>query len=123
MRLAGYEQGTTSGTRYLTDLGLTGLNLGHVSIRLRRQLATSHDPRVHALLEQWQQSLADTFLCCAKGHFNADFRTRSQRLVEAVRKTGAANLQVELIEGTMERLALTFERTAHTFAEQLAKQK
>lgn len=123
MRLAGYEQGTTSGTRYLTDLGLTGLNLGHVSIRLRRQLATSHDPRVHALLEQWQQSLADTFLCCAKGHFNADFRARSQRLVEAVRKTGAANLQVELIEGTMERLALTFERTAHTFAEQLAKQK
>ncbi|WP_115720510.1 FUSC family protein [Gallaecimonas mangrovi] len=119
MRLSGYEQGTTDGTRYLTDLGLTGLNLGHVSIRLRRQLKDNHDPRVHALLDIWQKSLADTFLLCAKGGFNSEFRTNSQLLLEALKKASDKTPQLELIEGMLERLALTFERTATTFKEKV----
>lgn len=121
MRLASSEQGTPS--RNFTDLGLTGLNLGHVSIRLRRQLAANDDPKLNALLDQWQRSLASTFLCSAKGKFNAEFRTHSQQLLAAIEQTNGVNLQSELVEGMMERLAITFERTAHTFAEQSSPQK
>lgn len=116
MRLSGYEQGTSNGSRHMTDLGLTGLNLGHVSIRLRRQLQGNKDPRVKALLRRWQQALSRAYLLAAKGQLDGDYRRHSHFLLVAIRKSGQSAPQLEIIEGMMERLALTFERTAHSLA-------
>ncbi|WKE65674.1 FUSC family protein [Gallaecimonas kandeliae] len=116
MRLSGYEQGNPSGQRQMTDLGLTGLNLGHVSLRLRRQLEGNADPRVRALLRQWQRVLADAYLLAAKGQLSGRFRRSSALLLAAVRKSGKSGPQLELIEGMMERLALTFDRLAPAMA-------
>ncbi|WP_406665321.1 FUSC family protein [Gallaecimonas sp. GXIMD1310] len=114
MRLAQLEQTKPLGQRYLTDLGLTCLNLGHVTLRLHRQLAHTHDPRIKALLKRWQQVLASAFLAATEGRIEPQFRRTSHLLVRAIAKSGQADLQLDVIEGTMTRLALTLERTANT---------
>ncbi len=120
LRLANYDQETGSPHRYMTDLGFTGLNLGHVSMRLRRLLQKHRTPAVNVLLNQWQVALADSYLMSSKGGVNTDFRVVSAQLLRAIRAAHAdveADHQTVIAEGMFERIALTFERTANTVAE------
>ncbi|WP_148864347.1 FUSC family protein [Marinobacter fonticola] len=116
LRLANYDQGTGRSDRYMTDLGFTGLNLGHVSIRLRRLIHAHRSQAVDVLLEQWQHALAETYLMSARGDFNRRFREVSANLLAAIHIASEPNEQTATIEGMFERLALTFERTARTVA-------
>lgn len=114
LRLANYDQATNAADRTMTDLGFTGLNLGHVSIRLRRLIQENRTPAVNAALQRWQQELSESYLMSAEGRFNDRFRPASERLLEAIRKAAEPGSQVEIVEGMFERLALTLERTART---------
>lgn len=117
LRLANYDQATGAGDRTMTDLGFTGLNLGHVSIRLRRLIQDHRSPAVDAALDQWQWELSASYLKSAEGRFNERFRPAGERLLKAIRNTAEPAPQTEIVEGMFERLALTLERTARTVEE------
>jgi uncharacterized membrane protein YccC len=117
LRLANYDQSSAGTNRYMTDLGFTGLNLGHVSIRLRKRIKNHRNAVVDARLTEWQQVLADTYLLSSHGKTSPRFREASAHLLEAVHADKAPDSQTATIKGMFERLALTFERTAKTVAE------
>tara|TARA_R110002111_G_scaffold132371_3_gene198019 strand:- start:743 stop:2800 length:2058 start_codon:yes stop_codon:yes gene_type:complete len=115
LRLANYDQGSGNPSRVMTDLGFTGLNIGHMSIRLRRRIKNHRNAAVDVKLAEWQQVLADTYLMSARGNMNSRFREASARLLRAIYDAKEPDAQTATIEGMFERMALTFERTARTF--------
>jgi uncharacterized membrane protein YccC len=117
LRLANYDQSSASANRYMTDLGFTGLNLGHVSIRLRKRIKNHRNAVVDERLTEWQQVLADTYLLSSHGKTSSRFREASAYLLEAIHADKAPDSQTATVKGMFERLALTFERTAKTVAE------
>lgn len=117
LRLANYDQTAGADDRTMTDLGFTGLNLGHVSIRLRRLIQEHRSPAVDSALQQWQRELSESYLLSAEGQANDRFRVASQRLLQAIRDAAEPQSQAEIVEGMFERLALTLERTARTVRE------
>ena len=121
--LANYDQGTGSSDRYMTDLGFTGLNLGHVSIRLRRLIQSHRSPAVDSCLAKWQRALSASYLKCARGEVDPRFPAVSAELLAAIHSAGELTPQTAIIEGLLERLALTFERTAREVAEALSEAK
>ncbi|GGC59078.1 FUSC family protein [Marinobacter halophilus] len=123
LRLANYDQSSESSDRYMTDLGFTGLNLGHVSIRLRKMIQDHRGYAVDRILSEWQQTLAETYLLSARGAVNPAFREVSARLLEAIRAQRDPDQKTITIEGMFERLALTLERTARTVAEATGQPK
>lgn len=116
LKLANYDQVSGQANRNVTDLGFTGLNLGHVSIRLRRLIQNHRSAAVEADLQQWQETLAETYLMSARGESTTAFREASARLLASIHSAGESTTQTAIIEGMFERLALTFERTARTMA-------
>jgi len=117
LRLSNYDRGSGSPNRYMTDLGFTGLNIGHMSIRLRRRIKNHRSVAVDEKLGEWQQALADTYLMSARGGTNSQFRAVSDQLLAAIHATREPDAQTTNIEGMFERMALTFERTAKTVSE------
>lgn len=117
LRLANYDQATGRSNRDMTDLGFTGLNIGHMSIRLRRRLKNHRSVEVDAKLGEWQQVLADTYLMSARGNMAPRFREVSAELLTAIRAAGEPDAQTATIEGMFERMALTLERTARKINE------
>lgn len=115
MRLSAYDRSLPERERHLTDLGLTGLNLGHSALRLQRQLAADDSPEVRAMARKWQRSLAHAYRRASRGRQTAAFRQRSARLLAALARSGRLDAESRaLIQGTLERLALTLERLAGT---------
>lgn len=117
LRIATYDKSMASRSRDLTDLALTGLNLGHVSIRLRRLVAGVESVALNAHLDQWQQALADAFFQCAKGRTSPAFQAASERVLETLRAENLARGHFEIVAGMFERLTMTFERSALTIAD------
>ncbi|WP_144823565.1 FUSC family protein [Marinobacter piscensis] len=118
LRLANYDQSSDTGHRHMTDLGFTGLNIGHMSIRLRRRIKNHRNAEVDRILAQWQQVLADTYLLSSRGDMNSRFREVSAELLAAIHAAGEPSLQTVTVKGMFERIALTLERTARTIAKQ-----
>lgn len=115
MRLSAYDRSLPEHERHLTDLGLTGLNLGHTALRLQRQLADDDTPEVRATARKWQRSLAHAYRRASRGRPTGALRQRNARLLAALADSGRIDADGRaLIEGTLERLALTLERLAKT---------
>jgi len=119
LRLANYDKAAADNAREMTDLGLTGLNLGHVSTRLRRLLQSVSDQRLEPLLDQWQHALAQAFLASSRGQQWPAFKDCSAELLQAIHDDQLPQEQLEMIEGMFTRVSLTFERTANTMAQKL----
>ena len=103
--------------RHFTDLGLTGLNLGQVSLWVQGRINTQTSPALQDSAAQWQQSLADAYQACARGQSDGRFRADSERLKTAMAEAGNMEQRnQELIAGAVERIALTFERMAARLA-------
>lgn len=117
LKLANFDQGASGSNRYMTDLGFTGLNLGHVSIRLRRLIRDHRTTDVEATLHDWQQTLAETYVLSAEGKTDAAFREVSARLFKNLQAADLPQHQTDVVEGMFERLAMTFERMARTVAD------
>ena len=60
LRLTSYDKEAASDARVITDLGLTGLTLGHTSIRVRNLVQTVTDKDLSVILKHWQYVLAET---------------------------------------------------------------
>lgn len=109
LRLINYDQGSHS--RAITDLALTGLNLGHATVRVQ-SICENLAGKDLKYLKVWQHRLADAFLLASKGQCNDKFKQISELLYqELVSKVGESN-QVEAIQGMFIRINLAFERSA-----------
>ncbi|WP_421849705.1 FUSC family protein [Marinomonas sp.] len=117
LRLTNYDQGSKS--RAITDLALTALNLGHVSIRVRSVCEGLAGKRLESL-EVWQKSLANAFLESSKGRFDDQFEKASDSLYADLASLVEDANQVEAIQGMFIRINLTFERSAEAIAAQRA---
>jgi hypothetical protein len=115
LRLTNYDQGSKS--RAITDLALTALNLGHVSIRVR-SICESLAGRQLASLAIWQTALADAFLLATKGKYNDHFERASDQLYDELQALVEESNQLEAIQGMFLRINLTFERSAESIFDQ-----
>ncbi len=116
LRLSEYERGSGSTTRYMTDLGLTGLNMGHISVRVKRIFEKREYAAIQVVVENWQHALANAYWEIANGHLSQYFRDQCNVLIKAAIAAGMEETQAAQMEGMFERLQLTFERTAKQFS-------
>lgn len=117
LRIATYDKSMATRTRDITELALTGLNLGHVSVRLRRMVGSVVDEDLQQGLENWQNALAEAFLQCSKGQFSSQFNKACNDLLTQLRFYPLLPGQYEIVEGMCERLTMTFERLTQTIAD------
>ncbi|MFC0266801.1 FUSC family protein [Kushneria aurantia] len=113
-RLANIDSQLPENSRFLLDLGMTGLNLGHVILASYRRI-TSFDKsdETLGLLRQWQRALALAYQACAWGDFDERFSHASRTLMERLRHHGEMpDEQIDLIEGMINRLDITLHRFA-----------
>jgi len=104
--------------RHFTDLGLTGLNLGQVSLWIQSRLRSNATPALLDSADRWQLALAAAYQACSRGAVDQGFRQQSERLKLAMDDAGnLAQRDRELIAGALERIALTFERMAFRLTE------
>ncbi|MCL1085389.1 FUSC family protein [Shewanella glacialipiscicola] len=118
LRIATYEKGSGHSSRVFTDLAFTAFNLGNVSIRLRRILQGIPAVHLESALHLWQLSLGKAFITCAQGKVAKEFALSCETLLQELSKSPLPPEELTMIEGMFERINLTFERTAHTIAEQ-----
>ncbi|MCW8108144.1 FUSC family protein [Alteromonas ponticola] len=112
LRIANYEKGVKSEKRVVTDLGLTALNLGHSSLRLRALIRGAIDDEMLPLLDNWQEALATAFYNAAKGQTSPAFESACVKVLEELGTDENAAQYLPLIEGMFARMTITFERTA-----------
>lgn len=117
LRIATYDKSMATRTRDITELALTGLNLGHVSVRLRRMVGSVVDENLQQGLENWQNALAEAFMQCSKGQFSLQFNKACNDLLTQLRFYPLLPGQYEIVEGMCERLTMTFERLTQTIAD------
>ncbi|QXO16529.1 MULTISPECIES: FUSC family protein [Vibrio] len=117
LRIATYDKSMAARTRDITELALTGLNLGHVSVRLRRMVGSVVDENLQQGLENWQNALAEAFMQCSKGQFSSQFNKACNDLLTQLRFYPLLPGQYEIVEGMCERLTMTFERLTQTIAD------
>lgn len=117
LRIATYDKSMATRTRDITELALTGLNLGHVSVRLRRMVGGVLDEDLQQGLENWQNALAQAFIECSKGQLSSSFNKACNDLLTQLRFYSLVPGQYEIIEGMCERLSMTFERLSQTIAD------
>ena len=114
LRLINYDQGSHS--RAITDLALTGLNLGHATVRVQ-SICENLAGKNLKNLKKWQYGLADAFLLASKGKCDDNFKQTSDLLYqELIAKVGESS-QVEAIKGMFIRIDLTLERSASKIAQ------
>ncbi len=121
LRLANYDQEKDSSARYMTGLGLTGLNLGHVILRLKRLLNEYDSPAIDEAYESWQQALSVAFISSTRGDFDEYFPIACQQLFELITlqevSSPAESQRPLIIEGMFHNLILTLQRSATAVSE------
>ncbi len=112
LRLANLDKEAINNARVITDFGLTGLNLGHTSIRFRPYVQSLTSIDMSAELKEWQYALADAFIDAAKGRDTRRFETACDKVIFTLKQNQLSANNLKMIEGVFERLTLTFQRTA-----------
>jgi len=104
--------------RHFTDLGLTGLNLGQVSLWIQSRLRSNAPASLVDSANRWQLALSAAYQACSQGKVDEGFRQQSEKLKLDMEDAGnLAQRDRELIAGALERIALTFERMAYRLAQ------
>ncbi|WP_192034997.1 FUSC family protein [Halomonas sp. YLGW01] len=103
--------------RHLFMIGLNGLDLGRSCLRLRHRLDDAAPP-VRQALQELLAVLAAAFEESARGQPPRDIREAGRALDEAIATHGGLSGDRHvLLEGLIERLAMTLERQAEAMAE------
>lgn len=112
LRLSSYEKGMAAQARIITDLALTGLNLGHLIMRIRKWVDGISSESLTQLLQAWQWALAESYVLAAQGETPALMNPVYRQIIAALEQQQAPAENIAMIEGAFERINLTFERTA-----------
>jgi len=118
LQLAQHDDMLPEDQRHLFILGLTGLDLGTATLRLRDRLDDAPHPLVRRAHRQLLRALANGFEEAANGRQPRGIREAGRRLEEAIITHGdiPADHRV-LLEGLIERLELALERLGRIMAE------
>lgn len=118
LQLAQHDDMLPQDQRHLFILGLTGLDLGTATLRLRDRLDDAPHPVIRRAHRQLLQTLATGFEESANGRQPQGIREAGERLEEAIVKHGDASTDHHvLLVGLVERLELALERLGHIMAE------
>ena len=103
--------------RHYTDLGLTGLNLGQVSLWIHSRIPAQPSPALQSAAADWQHALASAYQLSAFGKTDVRFKQASDNLLTAMANTPSiTHRQQQQIAGALERINLTFPRLAERLA-------
>ncbi|MBP5979295.1 MAG: FUSC family protein [Halomonas sp.] len=118
LHLAQHDDILPEEQRHLFILGLTGLDLGTATLRLRDRLDDAPHPLIREAHQNLLRTLAVGFEDSATGHPPQGIREAGKRLEDAIATYGdvPADRRV-LLEGLIERLELSLERLARIMAE------
>ncbi|CAG9296685.1 FUSC family protein [Celerinatantimonas diazotrophica] len=117
LRLTAYDQ--RSKTRIVTDLGLTGLNIGNVIIRFH-SFCTSLTGVELKHYDDWNKALADAYLLATRGKYSEDFDKACQQLNTEIAQYAKSMSDIEMIQGMFQRMSMTLKRSAQSMEETLA---
>ncbi|MCK0152684.1 FUSC family protein [Alcanivorax sp. S6407] len=99
--------------RHYTDLGLTGLNLGQVSLWIHSRIPAHPSDALRTAAADWQHALASAYQLSAFGATDQRFSEASNTLLAAMADTPSiTHRQRQQIAGALERINLTFPRLA-----------
>ena len=112
LKLSNYDMASGSKDRNMTDLGFTGLNLGHAILTVQHYLKEMPSEAVEDAFIRWHQTTADTYLSVARGEQTGLFEGACDELLSSIHSAGGEAKTRDMIEGICNRLQLTFERTA-----------
>ncbi|WP_353979960.1 FUSC family protein [Salinicola endophyticus] len=118
LQLAQHDDMLPEDQRHLFILGLTGLDIGSATLRLRDRLDDASHPLIRRAHRQLLRALASGFEEAANGRPPQGVHAAGQRLDALIAEHGdvPADRRV-LIEGLIERLELALERLARIMAE------
>lgn len=120
LRLVNYDQAEYPEERHMTELGLTGLHLGYVILRVWALLKPQPGSELEAAVQGWHQTVAAAYLASAKGRVSRDFPAACAELLRVLEDNSAGEAADEqrltLIQGMCQSQIATFERAAHTIA-------
>lgn len=121
LQLAQHDDMLPEDQRHLFILGLTGLDLGTATLRLRDRLDDAPHPLIRQAHDQLLRTLANGFEESAHGRMPQGIDAAGRQLNEAIQSHGdvPADRRV-LLEGLIERLELSLERLARIMAERPA---
>ena len=103
--------------RHYTDLGLTGLNLGQVSLWVHSRIPSAPSEPLRQAAADWQHALAAAYQLSAFGATDQRFSQASASLLSAMEDHPAiTHRQRRQIAGALERINLTFPRLAERLA-------
>lgn len=118
LQLAQHDDMLPQDQRHLFILGLTGLDLGTATLRLRDRLDDAPHPVIRRAHRQLLRALATGFEESANGRQPQGIREAGERLEEAMVKHGDASTDHHvLLVGLVERLELALERLGRIMAE------
>jgi uncharacterized membrane protein YccC len=118
LHLAQHDDMLPEDQRHLFILGLTGLDLGTATLRLRDRLDNAPHPLIRQAHQHLLRALANGFEESATGRPPQGIRAAGKQLEQAIKTYGdvPADRRV-LLEGLVERLELTLERLARIMKE------
>ncbi len=118
LRIVAFDKAKVSSKRIMTDLALTGLNLGHIVVRMR-SLFTSLIPGKEAkqVWDEWVSELSESFRSSGEGQYSSSFSEANDRLLTFMQNNNVSSQNIEMFEGMCERMSLTFERTSKIVSE------
>ncbi|ANQ21808.1 fusaric acid resistance protein [Vibrio natriegens] len=119
LRISTYDKALSS-ERNVTDLALTGLNFGHVSMRLHRIVRRVADNQLDSSLRFWQEALANAYLSAFHGKEDPRFQLANESLLSRLDEFGFLQEQKDILTGMCERIQLTLERSAQAIAAEKA---
>lgn len=117
LRISTYDKALSS-ERNVTDLALTGLNLGHVSMRLHRIVRRVADTKLDSHLIYWQEALANAYLNAFHGKEDPIFHLANASLLSRLDEFDFLPEQKDILAGMCERIQLTLDRSAKAIAEE-----
>lgn len=117
LRLTAYDQ--RSKTRVITDLGLTGLNLGHVAIRFH-SFCTSLAGVELKHYDNWHKALADAYLLATQGRYCENFDKACKLLNDEIAQHVDSMSDIEMVQGMFQRMSMTLQRSAKAMEETIA---
>ncbi|MBZ9559829.1 MULTISPECIES: FUSC family protein [unclassified Modicisalibacter] len=122
LALARHDDMLPEDQRHLFALGLSGLDLGASSLRLRQWLDDTRAAPVRRARRGYQQALAEAYQRCADGCTSPTLDDAGHTLLETVREHRALpEARIELLQGMLERLGLTLREQAERIAARSAK--
>ncbi|RQW63669.1 FUSC family protein [Vibrio viridaestus] len=119
LRIVAFDKAKPTADRIMTDIALTGLNLGHILIRVNsvfRSLET--DSNAKEAWNKWVKALSRAYSESASGLDCIEFGQANEAFLNYLKENRISSENYEMFKGMCERITLTFKRIAASVVHQ-----